>query len=423
MTSQKRITALVVISFFVALLLTACGPSADTPLPATTAATTAGSAATTAATSATTAATTTGGEIRIGMMGPFTGPSSTFGVAIKRGIQMAVDDINKAGGVNGRKIVLIERDDKATAQEGVTIIKDLIEKEKVVALIGTANSAVGVQQAPIVQQSKIPWAIPVTTGTKITQEPGSPSYIFRVSMVDQFQTQFVADYAAGKYKKIAVINDDTAYGTLGRDDLLKALSAKSIQPVIPAEGYKVGATADDMKPMVNKLKAAGPDIIINWGLGAEASNIKKAMKDLGVETPMIGSWGLSQPTFATIAQGLEAGTLVPQTFSVDSTNAKHQEFITRYKAEFKTDAVGFPSGLAQSYDAMRMLGEALKASNPADSLEVQRTKIRDAMEGIASYDGLIKKYDKPFGNQYHEAFTDKDFFMTVWKDGKLLRQN
>lgn len=444
MIKRTRIAFGAVLSLLLALVLTACGPSAETAVSPTTAvvattaapaATTAASAttaaaagaattaasgaATTAAAAVTTAAAAAGagtGDIRIGVMGPFTGPNASFGTAIKRGITMATDEINKAGGISGRKIVLIERDDKGNPNEGVTIIRDLIEKEKVLALIGTANSSVGVNQAPIVQQSKLPWVIPVTTGSKITEEPGNPSYIFRVSMVDRFQTSFAADYALTKYKKIAIIHDDTAYGTLGKDDLLKFFSAKSLTPAAVIS-YKIGATSDEMKPMINQIKAASPDVLINWGLGAEATNIKKAMKDLSVDTPMIGSWGLSQPTFQQGAGELANGVIVPQTFAVDTTIPKQVEFITRYKAEYKTEQVGFPSGLAQSYDAMRMLGDALKAPGAADSKDTLRT----ALENLAGYDGIIKKYEKPFSNQFHEAFTDKDFFMTVWEGDKMVR--
>src|SRR5215203_798413 len=120
--------------------------------------------------------------------------------------------------------------------------------------------------------------VPVATGTKITEEPGNPSFIFRLSMIDRYQTQFVGDYVISKYKKIAVINDDTGYGTLGRDDLLAYLKTKNITLLLDPISYKAGGTPDDMKPMINRLKEAAPDVVINWGLGPAAANIKKAMK-------------------------------------------------------------------------------------------------------------------------------------------------
>ena len=421
MLKRNRITSLVVLSLMVSILLSACGPSADTTVPATSAssATTAAAttaAGTTAASGATTAA-TSGTDIRIGLMGPFTGGSASLGLAIKRGATMAANDINNAGGINGRKIVLIERDDQATPNTGVTNIKDLIDKEKVLAVFGTANTAVGVVQAPIVQQSKIPWLIPVTTGTKITEEPGTPSYIFRLSMVDRYQTQFVADYVTSKYKKIALINDDSGYGTLGRDDVLARFKEKNISLVAEPITYKVAGTPDDMVPMINRLKELAPEVVINWGLGPAAANIKKAMKQVNADFQMVGSWGLSMPEFPNVAQGLENGTLVAQTFSVDTTNQKQFDFINRYKAEYKTDRVDFPSGAAQAFDLMHILGEALKQPGAADD----RDKLRVALANFGTYDGVIKSYSNPFKSPTQDAFTDKDFFFTVWKDGKLVK--
>ena len=442
MIKRNRITLLVMLALFTGLLLTACGPSGDTAVPATAAsvATTAATgsttaamtsaaatnttaAMTTAATSATTAAAqpagSGGNDIRIGLIGPFTGPSASFGTAIKRGATMAIEDINNAGGINGRKIVLVDRDDKATANEGVTIVRDLIDKEKVLALFGTANSSVGVVEAPLIQQNKIPWLIPVTTGTKITQEPGSPSYIFRNSMVDFYQTAFVANYVVGKYKKVVIIHDDTSYGQLGQEDLVKRFTDKNYTSnVVFNETYKAAGTPDDMKPMVNKIKEAAPEVIINWGLGTAGGNIAKALKESNVAIPMIGSWGLSQPELAKVGGGAENGTIVAQTFSTDTTDAKQQEFINRYKSEFKAE-MDFPSGVAQAYDSMKMMGEALKQPGAADD----RAKLRDALEATGSIDGILKKYDKPFNNQYHEALTDKDFFFVVWKDGKMVKFN
>lgn len=423
--SYTRLASLVLLALFTSLLLAACGPSAgDTPGPAATTAaastTTASTATTTAsattAVTATTAAASGQGDIKIGLIGAFTGGSASLGLSIKRGASLAMDEINNSGGINGRKIVLVERDDKATANEGVTSIKDLIDKEKVLALFGTANTGVGVAEAPIVQQSHIPWLIPVATGTKITEEPGSPSFIFRLSMIDRYQTQFVGDYVTSKFKKIAVINDDTGYGTLGRDDLLAYLKQKNVTLVFDPISYKAGGTPDDMKPMINRLKEAAPDVVVNWGLGPAAANIKKAMKELNVDLQMVGSWGLSMPEFSSVGQGAENGTIVPQTFSVASTGQKQVDLVSRYKAAYKTDRVDFPSGVAQSYDLMMLLGMALKQPGAADD----RDKLRAALAGVGTYDGVIKKYENPFKSPTQDAFTDKDFFFTVWKDGNLV---
>lgn len=408
MSRYSRVGLLGALILFSTIILAACGPdsASGTPAPANT-------------TPATTA-TGSGAEIRIGTMGPLTGASSTYGTAIMRGFEMALEDFNAAGGIPGRKITFIPRDDKADPETGVININDLIDKEKVLAVAGTANTPVSARQAAIINQSKVVWMIPIATGTVITQDTtATPGYIFRDTMVDAEQAAFAVNYAMDtmKAKKIAVINDDDNYGMLGKVDILKALDTKGVKPVLDPLTYKVGDTSDNFKPMVRQLKQAAPDVIINWGMGAEAANIRKAMKELGVDIPMIGSWSLSQPNFLQLAGDLTNGILVPQTISVDTSNPKQQAFFDRYRKKYNTQDVGFPSGLAQSYDVMSMLLMALKQPGAADS----RDKLRDAVENTGAYEGILKPYENPFKNQFHEALTRKDFIMTVWKDGKLVK--
>jgi len=420
----KKIMPLALVTLLSMLVLTACGPGDNTPVATTTIAaavtTTSGAVATTTSAAATSAS----GDILIGLMGPFTGPGATFGTAIRNGAQMAVADVNKAGGINGRQVKLIERDDVSKADLGVQGINDLISKEKVFALFGTANSAVGVVQAPIVNQSKIPWVIPVTTGTAITQDVTStPSYIFRNSMVDSEQAPFTAEYAikAG-YKKIALMSDATAYGQGGRNDVKKALAAANIT-LVADETYNVPNTEDDMKPVISRIKASGADVILNWGLGAEAGNIRKAQADVNFTIPMIGSWGLALPSYVTLAGNtLANGTLIGQTFLQDTPpTTKGADFVTRYKKDYNTDILNFPSGLAQSYDGMHMLLEAMKQPGA----DTDKSKLRDALENLASYDGIIKTYTNPWKvsdtKKYHDALARTDFVMAVWKDGKLVK--
>ncbi len=304
----------VALVLLMSVLLTACDTDVETPVAATTAALN----VTPAVTIAPTIPTSTGpgnlaSDIRVGLMGSFTGPGGSASLALKRGAQMAVDDLNKEGGVNGRKIALIERDDKGNPADGLTNVKDLIEKEKVVAVFGTASTPVGLAQAPVVQKSKVPWLIPLASGTEITHEPGSPSYIFRVAMIDSAQSKLMVDFATAHYKSIGLIYDDSAYGSLGRDDLEAQLKAANLTPVL-VEPYKAASTPDDFKPLLAKLKEAAPDVVINWGMGTAAGNLKKAMKDAKEDLPMIGPWNLAQPEFHATANGLEAGTLVVDRF-------------------------------------------------------------------------------------------------------------
>jgi branched-chain amino acid transport system substrate-binding protein len=417
MTRWVPAALLAALALLLSILLTGCDTGVETPVVATPAALNVTPAATIAPTVTTTAGPVVlANDIRIGLMGPFTGPGGAYGLAIKRGAQMAVDDFNKEGGVNGRKIALIERDDKATPADGITNVTDLIEKEKVLAVFGTANNSVGAAQAPLVHKAKVPWVIPLASGTAITQEQGSPGYIFRVGMNDHAQAQLLVKFAASRYKRIALIYEDSPFGTDGENDLSALFQAANVTPVL-SESYKPASTSDDFKPLIIKLKEAAPDLIVDWGMGGAAGNLKKAMKDANLDWTLAGPWTLSGPDLHSTANGLENGTYTVQTFGVDTTLPNQVDFINRYKQQFKTDQVDFPSGVAQAYDAMRLLCQALKQPGAAED----REKLRAALENIGTYEGIIKKYVQPFSNQFHEALNDSDYFLAVWRDGKMYR--
>ncbi|MEI6045873.1 MAG: ABC transporter substrate-binding protein, partial [Chloroflexota bacterium] len=258
-----------------------------------------------------------------------------------------------------------------------------------------------------------------STGT-ITNSDTTPkiNYVFRLSMRDDDQAAFVASYVVDKLKaqKIAVLHDSSNYGNLGKDDLLKTFNEKNVKPLM-VESFKTYDSADNFKALLTKVKQAGADTLVIWCPGADAVGIRNAAKEVGLNITTVGPWNLSMPPFSTNAKGLEEGALVPQTISVDSTNPKAIELFDKYKKKYKTDTINFPSGLVQSYDAMNMLIAALKQPGTMDS----RDKLRDALANLDSYEGVIKKYEKPFGNQNQEALNRDDFLMTTWKGGKLVK--
>lgn len=407
---MKYLTLALGLCWFCLLALSACGTETGTALPPVSVAPDVASPA-------------NSGEIKIGLIGPFSGPSEDFGIAIERGAQMAVDDINQAGGVNGRQIKLIKRDDQSKPDLGVQAAYDLIQNERVLALFGTVNSAVGIPQAAIVNRLKVPWIIPVATATAIVQDSSAlPSFVFRNSMSDGEQAPFVAEYALEKgYKKMAVLTDTTDYGRGGRTAVLKTLQAAGVKPLLD-EKYDVGYNEDQMKPIIRLLKTSGAEVIINWGLGPEAANIRRAQADLDYLVPVISSWGLAVSSYARLAgNSLANGTLTPQTFLQDQPpTPKGRDFVTRYQNTFNTTILDFPSGLAQSYDSMHMLLEAMRQPG-ADR---DRLTLRSALENLGEWDGIIKTYINPWklsDNKYwHEALTRSDFVIAVWKDGKLV---
>src|ERR1700710_706993 len=163
--------------------------------------------------------------IKIGADGPFTGGSSSMGVSMRDGVRLSTGEINRAGGVLGRQIVLVERDDEAKNERGVQIAQELINKEKVVAVVGYINTGVALASQRFFQEAKIPVLNNVATGSVITHQfdDQPENYVFRNAAPDNTQAPMIADEAVRRgYKKVAILADSTNYGQLGRADLEKA---------------------------------------------------------------------------------------------------------------------------------------------------------------------------------------------------------
>ncbi|MBY0235623.1 MAG: ABC transporter substrate-binding protein, partial [Burkholderiaceae bacterium] len=168
--------------------------------------------------------------IKIGVSGPFTGGSSSMGVSMRDGVRLAADEINKAGGVLGRQLLLVERDDEAKNERGVQIAQELINKEKVAATVGYINTGVALASQRFYQEAKIPVMNNVATGSLVTHQfdDQPENYIFRNAAHDSIQAPMIVEETIVRrgYKKVAILADSTNYGQLGRADLEKALELK-----------------------------------------------------------------------------------------------------------------------------------------------------------------------------------------------------
>jgi len=353
-----------------------------------------------------------GEPIRIGVPGAFSGPSGVLGEAVERGLELKASEINEAGGLlDGRPIELVYRDHEANPDTGITNVRELLEREQVVALVGETNSGVALAEAPIVNQAGIPWVVTVSTGTAVTDQP-DPNSLFRVSLVDKDQTAVALAAATERYDNIALLTDTSGYGQGGLTDLLAAMEDQGIEPVAN-ETYAVGDT--DMTPQISSIQASGADVIINWGLGPEAAQIRRAMEQVGVDIPMIGSWGLSMPNYMELAGDLAEGTFVVQAFSFGQDDPQIAEVREAYESEFGTDRVLFPNGVANSYDGLGLLAAAIEEAGSTDAEAINEALL------TVEYDGLIKDYQQPWTDGAREALGADDMFLTVIEQGEFVR--
>jgi branched-chain amino acid transport system substrate-binding protein len=340
--------------------------------------------------------------IKIGVSGPFTGGSAPMGVSMRDGVKLATKEINDKGGVLGRKLELIERDDEAKNERGVQIAQELINKDKVAATVGFINTGVSLASQRFYQEAKIPVINNVATGSIVTKQfPDQPdNYIFRTSANDSIQTAMLVDEVVGKRKltKVAILADSTNYGQLGREDLEKALEKKGIKAVA-VEKYNIKDV--DMTAQLLKSKQAGAQAVITYGIGPELAQIANGMEKLGWKVPMFGSWTLSMANFIDNAGKNGEGAMMPQTFIQDPNTPKRKAFIDAYVKAYSPPGGRIPSPVsaAQGYDSIYLLAAAMKQAGTTDG-----PKVRAALESLSEkVDGVVATYDKPFTHDDHEA--------------------
>jgi len=342
--------------------------------------------------------------IKIGVSGPFTGGSSSMGVSMRDGVRLAADEINKSGGVLGRPIQLVERDDEAKNERGVQIAQELINKEKVAATVGYINTGVALASQRFYQDAKIPVMNNVATGSIVTKqfEARPENYIFRNAAHDSIQAPMIVEEAVAKrgFKKVAILADSTNYGQLGRADLEAALKLKGIAPVA-VEKFNIKDV--DMTAQLLKAKEAGAEAILTYGIGPELAQIANGMTKLGWKVPMIGSWTLSMANYIDNAGPGGEGARMPQTFIQEPTTPKRQSFIINYLKTFnpKNSRIESPVSAAQGYDSIYLLAAAIKQAGATDG-----PKIKAALEDLKTpVEGVVTTYNKPFSKTDHEAIT------------------
>lgn len=357
--------------------------------------------------------------IKIGVSGPFTGGSAPMGASMRDGVKLAVAEINAKGGVLGRKIELIERDDEAKNERGVQVAQELINKEKVVATVGYINTGVALASQRFYQEARIPVITNVAAGSVITQQFVPPqhadNYIFRTSASDKIQSAMIVESAVDKlkYKKVAILADSTNYGQLGREDLEKVLSSKGMKPVA-VEKFNIKDV--DMTPQLLRAKEAGAQAILTYGIGPELAQIANGMEKLNWKVPMIGAWTLSMGNFIDNAGKNGDGALMPQTFIQEGNTPKRKAFIEAYQKAYKVDRIPSAVSAAQGYDSIYILAAAIKQAGNADG-----QKVREALENLKEkIEGVVTTYDRPFTHDDHEAIKPGIAVMGEVRDGHVV---
>ena len=356
-------------------------------------------------------------EIKIGVYGPFSGGSAPMGVSMRNGAKIAVEEINAAGGVLGKQITLVDRDDEAKNERGGQIMQELLDKEGVVAVLGPANTGVANASTQYTNQKKIPQIINIAAGAKVNEffATNPENYIFRIAANDDIQSKVIVGQALKRgAKKPALLCDDTNYGQNGREKMEAVLAAAGVKPVYVG---KFKLKDSDMTAQLQEAKAAGADVILAYGIGPELAAVSNSMDRISWKVPMIGSWTLSMSNYTTNAGKNGNGTMMPQTFIESvATSPKQQAFLKAYKDKFNESPISSAVSAAQGYDSVYLLKLAIEQAQSTEG-----PKIKNALENLnATYEGLTGTYTKPFSTTDHEAVKEANVMLGMVQDGKII---
>ena len=356
--------------------------------------------------------------IKVGVYGPFTGGSSPMGASMRDGVRLATDEINAKGGVLGRKIVLVERDDQATPERGAQVMQDLVSNEKVVAVLGPINTGVALASYKYPMAAKIPMIVNVSAGAPVNElfKDNPDNYIFRIAASDDIQAEMIVADAVDKrgLKKVAFLCDETNYGQNGCKKMTEALQKRSLAPVSVGK-FKIKDT--DMTPQLQEAKAKGAQAMLTYGIGPELAQIANSMKKLGYSVPMIASWTAAMSNFIDAAAANGNGVEMPQTFVQEgASRAQAVSFIDAYKKKYSTERIPSAVSAAQGYDSMQLLARAIAQAGSTDG-----SKVKAALENLtAPYEGAIATFSKPYSATDHEAIHKEQVVMGVVQGGKVM---
>jgi len=319
-------------------------------------------------------------EIVIGEFGSLTGTTATFGISTKNGIDMAVDDLNKAGGLLGKKVRVIVEDDQGKPEEAQTVVTKLITKDQVMAVLGEVASSRTMAAAPVAQQNGIPLISPSSTNPKVTE---IGDYIFRVCFIDPFQGLVMAKFAANtlKVKKVAILRDIKNDYSVGLAEVFADNFKKMGGNIVANESYSEGDT--DFSAQLTSIKSKNPEAVFMPGYYTEVGLVVRQARKLGLNIPFMGGDGWDSPSLVQIGGDAVNGSYYSNHFSVSDPSPKIQKFVADYKARYSVT----PDALAGlGYDAASVLFDAIKRANSTDG-----AKVRDAIASTKDFDGITGK--------------------------------
>lgn len=316
--------------------------------------------------------------IKIGHYGSLTGKDAAFGVATRKGVLLAVEEINAKGGVLGRPLEYLVEDIQSKPGESATAVKKLISRDKVVAVIGANASANSLEAGPVCQNAKIPMMAISSTNPRVT-EVGD--YIFRICFIDPFQGAVLAKFAHDSLhaKRVALLTAVNSPYSVGLSSVLRQDFTARGGEIVGEQKYNEGDK--DFRAQLTAIKSTKPDVIAATGFYSEAALICKQARDLGLEVPIIGGDGWEAPQLIELGGKAVENTYYSTYFSAENDAPEVRSFVDRYRKRWNNEVPEAVSALG--YDAMYLIAAAMEKCGTTDS-----AKLRDAIAATKNFPGV-----------------------------------
>ena len=317
------------------------------------------------------------GPIKIGEYGSLTGSTATFGDSTRKGIDLAIEEINAAGGVKGRQLQVLVEDDEGKPESAAAVVQKLIDQDKVVAVLGEVASSRSLAAAPICQRAGIPMITPSSTNPKVT-EVGD--YIFRVCFIDEFQGKVMAQVAKDELKatKAAILTDVKNDYSVGLAQYFKSAFTQGGGTVVAEESYSEGDK--DFNGVLTKIKGSSPDVIVIPGYYTEVGLIAQQARSLGINQTLLGGDGWESPKLLEIGGSALEGSYYVNHYSAASPKPEVQGFVAKYKAKYGGD----PDSIAAlAYDACKLLADSM-----GRAASLKGSDIRDQIAAVKGFPGV-----------------------------------
>ena len=362
--------------------------------------------------------------IRIGLDADMSSASAESGEAIRRGMVVAIDEINENGGVNGHKLELVVRDHRGNPARGIDNINEFATDKTIVAVMGGLHTPVAMAEMEAIHKNNLLYLVPWAAGTMVVDNGFTPNNVFRVSVRDQYAGRFLTRMAAKKgYKKLGLLLEQTGWGRSNEKAISEAAKEIGVE-IAGVEWISWGTKSAEAQ--ISGLVNKGADVIMlvanaNEGAVVLADDVSLSKSS---RLPIISHWGITGGKFVKLVgdniNEVNLSFLQTYSFVKPTRPEKQKSFFARYQKLFpeikKVDEMLSPVGTAHAYDLVHLLSQAIIDSN---SLETD--KIRTALENIKQHDGLVKIYNPPFTADHHDALNENDFTLAKFlNDGSIV---